>query len=115
MLKLILTGIVAGFINGLFGSGGGVILVLGLTLLLKSEKKKAHATAVMTVLCFSVVSIFTYGIKGNVDWSVALTAGIAGIAGGAAGAYLLKKIPVKYVSKIFGILMLVSSWRMLCS
>lgn len=115
MLKLILLGILSGFINGLFGSGGGVIIVLGLTLFLKSEKKKAHATAVMAVLCFSVISIFTYGIKGNVDWSVALTAGIAGIAGGAVGAYLLKKIPVKYVSKIFGILMLVSSWRMLCS
>ena len=115
MFKLILTGLVAGFINGLFGSGGGVILVLGLTLLLKSEKKKAHATAVMAVLVYSISSILIYGFKGNVDIKSAVVAGAAGAIGGAAGAYLLKKIPVKYVSKIFGILMLVSSWRLLCS
>ncbi len=115
MFKLILIGVLSGFINGLFGAGGGVVLVLGLTFLLKSEKKKAHATAVMAVLVFSLVSIFTYGLKGNIDWGIALTAGISGAAGGALGAYLLKKIPVRYVGKIFGILMLVSSWRLICS
>ena len=115
MFKLILTGIVSGFINGLFGAGGGVISVLALTMFLKTEKKKAHATTVMAILAFSLVSIFTYGMKGNVDWISAVTAGLSGAVGGAVGAYLLKKIPVKYVSKIFGILMLASSWRLLCS
>ena len=115
MFKLILTGIIAGFVNGLFGAGGGVILVLALTMILKTDKKKAHATTVMAILTFSAVSIFTYGIKGNVDISTAVTAGISGAFGGALGAYLLKKMPVKYVSKIFGILMILSSWRLLCS
>ncbi len=115
MFKLILIGCLAGFINGLFGAGGGILLVIILTLALKVEKKKAHATAVMAVLVYSLSSIFIYGLKGNVDIKSAVTAGISGATGGAIGALLLKKIPVKYVGKAFGILMLVSSWRLLCS
>ena len=115
MLKLILIGIVAGFVNGLFGAGGGILIVLILTLLLKTEKKKAHATAVMAVLVYSASSILIYGLKGNVDIESAVISGITGAIGGAIGAILLKKIPSKYVGKAFGILMLVSSWRLLCS
>ncbi len=115
MFKLILTGITAGFVNGLFGAGGGVISVLALTMVLKTDKKKAHATTVMAILVFSLVSIFTYGIKGNVEIGTAVTAGISGCVGGALGAYFLKKLPVKYIGKIFGILMIISSWRLLCS
>ena len=115
MFKLILAGIVAGFINGLFGAGGGILIVLILTLMLKTEKKKAHATAVMAVLVYSVSSILIYGLKGNVDIKSAVVSGISGAVGGAIGAILLKKIPQKYVGKAFGILMLVSSWRLLCS
>ena len=115
MLKLVLIGIIAGFVNGLFGAGGGILIVLILTLFIKTEKKKAHATAVMAVLAYSASSILIYGLKGNVDIKSAVVAGIAGAIGGAIGANLLKKIPGKYVGKAFGILMLVSSWRLLCS
>lgn len=115
MFKLILIGLAAGFVNGLFGAGGGILIVLILTFLLKTEKKKAHATAVMAVLVYSVSSILIYGLKGNVDIKSAVVSGISGAVGGAIGAILLKKIPNKYVSKAFGILMLVSSWRLLCS
>ncbi len=114
MFMLILTGIVSGFVNGLFGAGGGVISVLALTYFLKTEKKKAHATTVIVILAFSIVSIFTYGFKDNIDFNLSLISGIAGAVGGFLGAWLLKKIPTKYVGKIFGILMLLSSWRMLC-
>ncbi len=114
MLMLVITGLVSGFVNGLFGAGGGVISVLALTYFLKTEKKKAHATTVIVILAFSVVSIFTYGIKENIDVSLSIASGLSGALGGLLGAYLLKKIPVKYVSKIFGALMLLSSFRMLC-
>ena len=56
-IKLLFSGLMIGFINALFGAGGGILIVLILTLMLKTEKKKAHATAVMAVLVYSVSSI----------------------------------------------------------
>lgn len=114
MTALIICGALSGFVNGIFGSGGGVICVLALTKFLKTEKKKAHGTAVGVILAFSIVSIFFYGIKGNIDWKTAIYCAIGGTMGGALGAYLLKKIPTNCISKIFGGLMLLSAWRMLC-
>lgn len=107
-------GILCGFVNGLFGAGGGVIAVIAMTKLLKTEKKTAHATAVAVILVLSAVSIFFYAKSGNVSLATSLWCALGGTAGGAIGALLLKKLPTLYVSRIFGALMLVSAWRMLC-
>lgn len=110
---LITAGLTAGFVNGLFGAGGGVITVLFLTRFLKTEKKTAHATTVAVILALSAVSIFFYAKNGNTDVKTSLLCAIGGVLGGAIGAYLLKRLPTSYISKIFGILMLISAWRMI--
>lgn len=114
VFALITAGLLSGFVNGLFGAGGGVICVLALTAFLKTEKKKAHATTVAVILVFSLISIFFYAKEGNIDLKTSLWCALGGTLGGALGAYLLRKIPTSWVSKIFGILMLISAWRMLC-
>ncbi|MDP4132427.1 MAG: sulfite exporter TauE/SafE family protein [Bacillota bacterium] len=113
MTALILTGLACGFINGLFGAGGGVISVLALVKFCNMEKKQAHATTVGVILALSIVSITMYFINGFVDWKISFLAGAGGIIGGVTGAKLLNKLPTRYVSRIFGILMLVSAWGML--
>ncbi len=113
VFALILTGLTAGFVNGLFGAGGGVITVLILTAVLKNEKKTAHATTVAVMLALSAVSIFFYARNGSVDLKASLWCAAGGLFGGMVGAYLLKKLPAVWISRIFGILMLVSAWRML--
>lgn len=113
VFALILTGLAAGFVNGLFGAGGGVVTVLILTAVLKTEKKTAHATTVAVMLALSAVSIFFYAKNGSIELKTSLLCAIGGLFGGMGGALLLKKLPTAWVSKIFGILMLVSAWRML--
>lgn len=112
MTALILTGLGAGLVNGLFGSGGGVIVVLALTTFCKTEKKRAHATAVAVILALSAVSLVFYGLGKHLDVSAAFLAGIGGAVGGFIGAKLLKKLPVRIISRIFGILMILSAWRL---
>lgn len=107
-------GVIAGFINGLFGAGGGVISVLALTKFLKLDRKKAHATTVSVILALCAVSIFFYVKGGNIDLKTSLWCAVGRHGGGALGAVLLKKLPTVWVSRIFGMLMLISAWRMLC-
>ncbi len=112
MLSFIVTGFLSGFINGFFGAGGGVIALLALNR--RMEKKEAHATTVAVVLAFCVVSLFFYGRHGVITWRIALSAGLGGLPGGLLGAHLLKKAPPRILGRLFGALMLVSAWRMLC-
>lgn len=112
MLSFILTGLISGFVNGFFGAGGGVIALLALDR--RIEKKQAHATTVAVILAFSVVSLFFYGRNDRLDWHTAIAAGLGGIPGGFLGAKLLKKLSPRAIARLFGAIMLLSAWRMLC-
>ena len=109
----ILTGGIAGIINGVFGGGGGMIVVPMLVSLLKCEPKKAHATALLIILPLSLTSGLFYAAFGSLDLKVALpvTAGV--ILGGVAGAFLLSKLSSKWVVAIFSVVMAIAGVKML--
>ena len=52
--KIAVLGLVTGFANGLFGSGGGTLVVPGMQKFLKVEQHKAHATAIAIILPLTV-------------------------------------------------------------
>lgn len=106
-------GLVTGFFNGLFGSGGGSILVPSLERFLKMEEHKAHSTAIAIILPLSIVSIFIYTRNVDIPIKVVLIICLGGLLGGFLGAKYLKKIPSKWLHKIFGIFMLIGAWRMI--
>jgi len=107
-------GITAGFLNGLFGSGGGSIAVPAMQKFLKIETHKSHATAVAVILALSVVSVVVYLINGKVDdWTAVLYVSAGGLAGGFIGAKLLNKIPTKLLHKIFGVCLIAAAVRMI--
>ena len=108
----IITGIIAGFINGLFGGGGGMIVVPLLIWLLKYEEQKAHATAILIILPLSILSGLLYATFGNVKLNVLLPSGIGVIVGGIVGSFLLKKLSAKWLTIIFSIAMLAAGVRM---
>lgn len=111
--KLIGIGVVAGLINGLFGSGGGTIVVPSLVFLLKLKDYKAHATAIPIILPLSIISVIVYLFNNKVPFDVALYVVIGGLAGSYVGAKFLNKIPVKYLRKIFGSVIIYSAIRMI--
>lgn len=105
-------GIVAGFLNGLFGSGGGTIIVPFLETFLKVDPKKSHATAILIILGFTLVSLLFYGFSGTLDFSLALKVSVGGVIGGFLGAKLLGKLTFSAIHKIFGIFMMIAAVRM---
>lgn len=112
-LKQALVGTVTGFANGLFGAGGGTILVPALERILKVEPHKAHASAIAVIFPLSLLSAFIYLKGGMPDWKPTLFISIGGVAGGFVGAKLLSKIPEKWLHRIFGLFMMAAAVRMI--
>jgi uncharacterized membrane protein YfcA len=112
--KPALAGIASGFLNGLFGSGGGVVAVMFLRNIIGDEKK-AHASATLMILIMSIVSFVFYLVYGHVDWGTGLKLVPGGIVGAVAGTVLLKKMHSKGVKKLFAAVLVVSGMVMLLS
>ncbi len=100
-----LIGIVAGFVNGFLGTGGGTVVVPAIEWL-GVDVKKSHSTAIAIILPITAVSAFFYFRQGNIDLKSTLILAIAGTIGGVIGAKLLRKIPSSYLKIIFGISMI---------
>ena len=111
--KLIGIGVVAGLVNGLFGSGGGTIVVPSLVFLLKLKDYKAHATAIPIILPLSIISVIVYLFNNKVPFDIAFYVVIGGLVGSYLGAKFLNKIPVKYLRKIFGSVIIYTAIRMI--
>ncbi len=107
-----LIGISAGFLNGLFGSGGGIAAV---PLLEKSgiPKKESHATALFMTFCLSAVSAAIYFFEGNFEVSEAAEYIPGGIAGSVCASIFFRKMKPALLRKIFGGLVAFSAGRML--
>ncbi|MBO9578947.1 MAG: sulfite exporter TauE/SafE family protein, partial [Microbacteriaceae bacterium] len=63
-------GLVVGFMSGLFGVGGGVLIVPALLLLLHFEQKRATATSLIAVGPISIAGTIVYAVSGHIDWAV---------------------------------------------
>ncbi|MBE7041035.1 MAG: sulfite exporter TauE/SafE family protein [Ruminococcaceae bacterium] len=107
-----LGGLLAGFLNGLFGSGGGTVIVPFLEEFLDQSEHKAHATAILIILSFTIISLIFYGYRQHISYEVALWASLGGVTGGFLGAKLLKKLSGSVIRKIFGAFMLIAAVRM---
>jgi len=97
----------------LLGSGGGVLIVLYLTLLKKNEQKNAQATAIAVILPLTILSSIIYTTGGYVEWSPLWKVSLGGIAGAILGAVLLNKLKSRFLKKIFGIFLIIAGIRML--
>ncbi len=105
-------GILAGFVGGLFGVGGGIVVVPGLVLLLAMDQHRAHATSLAAIVAMASAALVPFGVSGDVRWGAAL----ALLAGSAAGAYgaarLMARVPAVWLARAFVALTLVAAGRM---
>ncbi len=112
-MQCVITGAIAGFINGLFGGGGGMIVVPLLMCFLKLKSKNAHATAILIILPMSIVSGLLYASGKSLDLGLTIPTAIGVTVGGVLGAFALNKLSNKWISVIFSIVMAVAGIKLL--
>lgn len=112
----IIIGALAGFINGLLGAGGGIIITYYLAHTLDKKQKRENgvfANAVATMLPISAVSLLMYFLKGYVTFNKELLMILfPAIIGGILGAILLGKLKLKILKLIFAALVIISGCMM---
>ena len=107
-----IVGLAAGLLGGLFGVGGGLIMVPGLVSFAGMDRRLAHGTSLAATLPIAFASLITYVSHGNVDWPVAFFLAIGAIAGAIVGTTLLHVIPKTLLIIIFVITVLATALQL---
>lgn len=108
----VVLGLGAGFVGGLFGVGGGVVMVPGMVLLLGFEQHRAHATSVAAIVAAASAGVAPFALDGEVAWATAGFLLIGALAGAVIGARNIARIPAVWLARAFVVVALVSAVRM---
>lgn len=100
-LARLITGGSAGFLAGLFGVGGGVIMVPLQILLLGEKIKPAVQTSLGVIVITAIAACIGHATTGNVLFQVGLTLGLGGLMGVQVSTRFLPKLPDQVVTLLF--------------
>jgi uncharacterized membrane protein YfcA len=111
--RIVVVGLVAGFLSGLFGVGGGILIVPALVLVLHFDQRLAHGTSLAAVLPIAVASFTSYALEGSVDWPVGLLLAVGAVAGAVLGTHILHRLPHDALALAFALLLIATATRLL--
>ena len=115
VVRSAVAGMLGGFLAGVFGVGGGLIMVPVFTYWLHIDIKRAHAISLAAVVPIALVASIAYEQAGNVHWSSALALLAGSLIGAVFGAHYLTVIPRKVLRYLFIGLMVLTALRLLYS
>lgn len=108
---LVLLGLTVGVSSGLFGIGGGIIILPALVYLLKFDTRVAVGTSLLSVILPAIAGVVSYALEANVNLLMAVLLAAGSIVGAPIGSWLLSILPqraVKWGFIAFMILVIVS-------
>lgn len=116
LLLYILLGLVAGFLSGLIGIGGGVIIVPSLVFLFGFSQHEAQGTTLgLLVPPIGILAAWTYYQQGYFNLKVAILICLGFLIGGLLGAKLATGLSNVMLEKVFGVALLLISLKMIFS
>ena len=108
----IAVGLGAGLLSGLFGVGGGILVVPALVLLLKFDQRLANGTSLGAVLPISISGLITYWSHDNVDWHMAMWLAIGALGGAIIGTKWIHILPKKILGYMFAVMLIITAVRL---
>lgn len=109
-----LSGAAAGTVAGLFGAGGGLVLIPLLSVLTSIEEPALFPTSVTVILPICLVSLLSGGPFSSLPWKDALPYLIGSAIGGVTAGLLGKRVPVLWLHRGLGVLIIWGGIRYLC-
>lgn len=113
--RAVAVGAFSGILSGLFGVGGGIVLVPALLMVVGLDARKAAATSLAAVIPISMAGLAGYAMAGQVDWLFGVIILVGALGGLRIGAHLLRRLPERTMLMAFAALLLLVSVRMLFS
>ena len=108
----IAVGAIAGFLSGLFGVGGGILIVPGLVFLLAMGQRLAHGTSLAAIVPIAVAGVGGFVAGGAVDWPVAGVIIVGAVVGSMIGTAALRVIPQGALRIAFIVFLVATAARM---
>lgn len=105
-------GLLVGVFSGLFGLGGGVILVPILVLLFAVEQRRAQATSLVVVAIAAVSGAISYTVGASVVWQAVPFLVAGGLVGVWIGSLLVRKVKVRWLQIALAMVMVVAAVRL---
>ena len=104
-LQLAAIGTAAGVFSGLFGVGGGIVMVPLLVMWLGYGERMATGTSLVAIVIIATVAAAVQAGYGNVHLDKGLLVGIPAVGGVLAGTWLQQRVPQQRLSLIFAVLL----------
>jgi uncharacterized membrane protein YfcA len=99
----------AGAFSGLFGVGGGAIIVPLLVLWLEYGEREATGTSLAAIVLIAMAAAGVHGLLGNADFAKGVLVGIPAIGGVVVGTWLQQRTPTRVIAGLFAVLLVVSA------
>jgi uncharacterized protein len=110
--RIVVVGVIAGFTSGLFGVGGGIVIVPTLVLVAAFPHKLATGTSLTAIVPISVAGIVGYATEGQVDWAAAACVSVGAVAGAVAGTRWLVMLSTPLLQRGFAVAMLLTAAKL---
>jgi uncharacterized membrane protein YfcA len=109
LLRLAVIGSAAGAFSGLFGVGGGSVIVPLLVLWYAYDERVATGTSLTAIVVIAAAAASVQGLHGNVDPVKALIVGVPALGGVVMGTALQQRISERVIAGTFAVLLTVSA------
>jgi uncharacterized protein len=108
-LKLAAIGTAAGMFSGLFGVGGGSVIVPLLVLWLAYDERSATATSLAAIIFIAAFGAAVQGLYGNVNLLDAALIGLPAVGGVVIGTWLQQRLSTRWISLLFAAVLVASA------
>ncbi|HEY1593276.1 MAG TPA: sulfite exporter TauE/SafE family protein [Solirubrobacteraceae bacterium] len=101
-----MTGTLAGLFSGLFGVGGGTVMVPLLVLWLAYDERSATGTSLAAIVVIAAFATIAQGAYGNVDVLKGLLVGVPAVGGVLFGTWLQQRVKTETIGLLFALLLI---------
>jgi uncharacterized membrane protein YfcA len=109
LVRLALIATAGGAFSGMFGVGGGTVIVPLLILWFGYGEREATGTSLLAIVLIAALAAASQGSYGNVHVREGILIGLPAVAGVVAGTALQQRIPERAVAGLFAILLIASA------